>query len=80
MIKTHIYLTEEEHSALGKLSVRNGKKQSELIRQAVDEFLAGFDLERRQAVIDCVAGMWKDRTDLPDFAQIRQSLDRGISS
>ena len=31
---------------------------------------------RRQAALDAAAGMWKDRTDLPDFAALRRDWDR----
>jgi lipase chaperone LimK len=30
----------------------------------------------RQAALDAVVGMWKDRTDLPDFAALRRDWDR----
>ncbi|MCK5058476.1 MAG: ribbon-helix-helix protein, CopG family, partial [Candidatus Aminicenantes bacterium] len=35
MIRTQIYLTEEEKSALSSLSTQSGKSLSELIREAV---------------------------------------------
>lgn len=77
MVRTQIYLTETERLALSRLSASSGKKQSELIRQAVDDFIAQFQHEHRQAVLDRVAGIWKHRRDLPDFAHLRRSWDRG---
>lgn len=76
MIRTQIYLTERERSSLLALAKASGKKQSELIREAVDRLIAQFDQGRRQAVMDTVAGMWKDRRDLPDFRAARRSWDR----
>lgn len=32
--------------------------------------------QRRQEALDRAAGMWKDRTDLPDFRSLRASWDR----
>ena len=54
-----------------------GRKQSEVIREAVDRFL---DLARgngRKAILDKAAGMWRDRRALPDFEAARRSWDRG---
>ncbi len=77
MVRTQVYLTEEEQAALGVLSAATGKAKSELIRQAVDNMLAQTGKVRRDAVLDQVAGLWKDRDDLPDFAVVRKHWDRG---
>lgn len=77
MVRTQIYLTEDERAALGALSATTGKPQSELIREAVDEFIGRFSKTRRESVLDRAAGMWKDRTDLPDFNAVRRQWDRG---
>lgn len=77
MVRTQIYLTEEEREGLDSMARATGKKQSELIREAVDRFLDLNKGARREAVIKDAAGMWKDRTDLPDFRAERRSWDRG---
>jgi hypothetical protein len=77
MIRTQIYLTEEERSALNALSIQMGKKQSELIREAVDNLIAKYSQSRRQKILDRIAGIWKDRDDLPDFEKLRKDWDRG---
>ena len=79
MVRTQIYLTQEEKAALTVLSRTTGKKQSELIRQAVDSLIAQSSRNRRKLVLDRAAGIWKGRRDLPDFAAVRRSLDRGLS-
>ena len=76
MIRTQIYLTEQERTGLVALAQVSGKKQSELIREAVDRFLAQFEEIRLQEALESAAGMWKDRDDLPDFNTARRSLDR----
>jgi len=78
MVRTQIYLTQEEKVALAVLSRKTGKKQSELIRQAVDSLIALSSRSRRQHALDRAAGMWKGRNDLPDFAAVRRGLDRGL--
>ena len=76
MVRTQIYLTVEEMSALKALSNRTGKKQSELIREAVDEFLVKQSQAGRHKVLNDVAGIWRDREDLPDFNELRKEWDR----
>jgi len=79
MVRTQIYLTEAERSALNSISNRLGKKQSELIREAVDDLIARYSESRRQEVLDRAAGMWKDRDDLPDFQELRKGWDRSFA-
>jgi hypothetical protein len=76
MLRTQVYLTEEERAGLDAVSEATGKGQSELIREAVDRFLAQCHGQVRDKVIGAAAGMWKDRDDLPDFKATRRSLDR----
>ena len=76
MLRTQIYLTENERSSLIELAAASGKSQSELIREAVDRLTAQFGKTRRREVIDNAAGMWKHRKDIPDFREIRQLWDR----
>lgn len=76
MKRTQIYLTEEEQLALDKLSEQKDTSKSALIREAVDEYLVKHSEEHRKEILERVAGMWKDRDDLPDFEEIRKEGDR----
>jgi len=76
MIRTQVYLTEQERNGLLALAETSGKRQSELIREAIDRLLAHFEKARVQTALQNAAGMWKDRDDLPDFEATRRSLDR----
>ena len=77
MVRTQVYLTERERKGLNNVSKVTGKKQSELIREAVDRFLALAEGDQREAVLREAAGMWRQRRDLPGFASERRSWDRG---
>jgi hypothetical protein len=76
MIRTQIYLTDRQRSELAAISNTLGKKQSELIREAVDRLIDQEGHSRREIVLREAAGIWKDRTDLPEFKAIRAEWDR----
>ncbi|MFN8496905.1 MAG: CopG family transcriptional regulator [Anaerolineae bacterium] len=76
MITTSISLTEEEETALRVMAEESGKTPDELVREVVEQFLAEHKLEYRRALRRQAAGMWRDRTDLPDFASLRREFDR----
>jgi hypothetical protein len=76
MLRTQIYLTEEEKAALRLMAQQTGKKQSELIRRAIDDFIDRFQPRERLALMEQARGMWQERDDLPDFQALRRELDR----
>ena len=76
MIRSQIYLTEEEREALARLAGETGRAQSELIREAIDDFLARQEPEDRLARMRRARGLWRDRDDLPDFGALRMEWDR----
>jgi hypothetical protein len=76
MIRTQIYLTEHQRNELATIAKSFGKKQSELIREAIDRLIEQTGKNRRKMVLREAAGIWKDRTDLPDFKSIRAEWDR----
>ena len=76
MVRTQIYLTERQRDELAAMAKTAGKKQSELIREAVDRLIDQASRSRRDAVLREAAGIWKDRTDLPDFKATRAEWDR----
>ncbi len=76
MVRTQIYLTERQRDELAAIAKIAGKKQSELIREAVDRFIDQSGRSRRESVLRAAAGVWKDRMDLPDFKATRVEWDR----
>jgi len=69
LCRTQIYLTQVQQQRLANASRRTGGSKSELIRQAVDQFLDGqsvgganVKVQRLQAI----KGLWSDRADMAD--------------
>ncbi len=77
MVRTQVYLTSEERTALRTISRDLGKNQSELVRTAIDELIAKYSSRRREEVLARLSGIWRDRDDLPDFSALRKERDRG---
>lgn len=77
MVRTQIYLTDRQRTELEIISKTLGKKQSELIREAVDRLIDQTGRTRRESILREAAGIWKDRVDLPDYSAIRSEWDRG---
>lgn len=78
MIRSQIYLTEVEQKGLRALIRDTGKSQSELIRNAIDQFITQQQRHKHDklAALQAAKGLWKDRDDLPDFSKLRQEFDR----
>ena len=64
MLRTQVYLTDEQDRDLKQLAAATGKKRSELIRKAVDGYLAERKPEDWKQALEAVRGMWVNREDL----------------
>lgn len=76
MIRTQVYLTRRQRDQLAAIASYGKKRQSELIREAIDRFIEQHGLDRRQAVLREAAGIWQDRSDLPPLRVVRNSWNR----
>ena len=56
MVRTQIYLTEQEQSALRTISDNTGRSQSELIRIAVDRLIEETQSTDRGEILGAAAG------------------------
>lgn len=80
MFRTQIYLTQFEREKLNLLARELGKKQSALIREAIDQFIENkiIEKQRKKSALHDIAGLWANRDDLPDFYELRNELNREI--
>ena len=76
MAETEIILTEHERNALQEISERTGKTESQLIRDAVDRFIALSKNEDRLILMQKARGIWKDRQDLSSVEDLRREWNR----
>jgi hypothetical protein len=74
--RNQVYLSDEEMRALRSIARRLGTTQSDVIRIAVDRFIALEEAEDRAALLHSGRALWKKRRDLPDFTGLRQEVDR----
>ena len=76
MIRTQIYLTDKQRAELSVIARNLGKKQSEIIREAIDRLIDQAGQNRKESALKEAAGIWKNRKDLPDFRALRSEWDR----
>ena len=78
MVRTQIYLTQEEQTKLRSLSRRSGQNQSALIREALDDFLARVSVTPGITRMQKCRGMWRDRDD-SEFRVVRSEVERRLA-
>jgi Arc/MetJ-type ribon-helix-helix transcriptional regulator len=67
MVRTQVYLTEEQERGLKQLAASSGRKQSELIREAIEGYLTERRSKDWKAALEACFGMWADRNDVADL-------------
>jgi predicted DNA-binding protein len=67
MVRTQVYLTEAHKQGLERLAASTGRKQSQLIREALDGYLDHEQPKDWKQALEEVRGMWADRDDLDDL-------------
>ena len=60
------------------LGLRDNRATSDIdgLIEAIDRFIDQKSRGRRQAILREAAGVWRDRTDLPDVDALRRGWDR----
>jgi predicted DNA-binding protein len=87
MVRTQVYLTGKQKQELERLAASTGRRQSDMIREAIDGYLAQHEPKDWREALESVCGMWADRDDLDQLygelrAEVEDRLDRlaGICS
>lgn len=79
MERTQIYLTQEQRKSIEIIAGQRGQTMSEIIREALDRYIAVFEDRDRLELMHQAAGIWADRDDLPEFfEELRQEWERNI--
>jgi len=71
MVRTQIYLTDKQRDALVAIAKDSGKKQSVVIREAIERLIERAGDDRKESILRKAAGIWENRADLPDFRTLR---------
>jgi hypothetical protein len=76
MAITALNLTAQEQTALETLAQRTGRTPDELVHDAVKQLIVQLQFKDRVSLLRQAHGIWKDRTDLPSFADLRGEWER----
>ena len=78
MIRSQIYLTEDERNSLKSISKETGRTQSDLIREAVNSLIKKITKKNNSEKRQEAFGIWKDRNDYPDIRELRNEFNRSF--
>ena len=76
MKRTQIYISEKMKEELDTLSRQRGMSKSEIIREAVTEYISRQSETEKKEKLKAGAGMWKEKKDFPDLSKLRNEFDR----
>ncbi|MBK8509589.1 MAG: CopG family transcriptional regulator [Candidatus Competibacteraceae bacterium] len=76
MTTAQVILSESESQAIQALSQSRGKTQEEILHEAIEQFLTQHQVESRLAALRQARGIWQERQDLLDFAELRDEWNR----
>ena len=77
MVRTPISLTERRRDEPAAIARQRSKRQSEVIREAGDRFIEHWSRHGRERILSDAAGIWSDRSGVPDYEAIRAAWERG---
>ena len=71
MIRTQIYITEEEKNGIESVAISQGISQSKFIRLAIDDLLIKSITIDKSAILDEIAGIWSNKKEIPNIRDLR---------
>jgi hypothetical protein len=74
MKRTQIYLTSAEAQGVARIAANTGRKQSEVIREAIDQYLLRLGPQDRLSRLREARGIWSDREI--ELKDLREDFDR----
>ena len=75
MTRRQVYLTAAEFQGVARVAATTGRKQSEVIREAIDPYLQRLGPQDRLGRLRAGCGIWSDRDDI-DLRKMREEFDR----
>ncbi len=79
ILTMNIDLTESQYQTIQAVSDVNGLDQTELIHQAIIQWIEKQQVKNRRDRLRAARGLWKNRTDLPDFQKLRNEWNRELA-
>jgi hypothetical protein len=76
MIKTQVYITEQDGEQLSTIAKRTGRKKSEIVREAVHEYCEHHNSTGFQHSLDAAFGMLREAPVDPD--ELRRATREGF--
>ncbi|MDZ7755785.1 CopG family transcriptional regulator [Rhodohalobacter sp.] len=76
MKRTQIYISEKMKEELDALSQKRGISKSEIIREAVTEYISQHSEREKEMRLKTGAGLWKHKKDIPDLSKLRKEFER----
>lgn len=80
MTALHIHLSDTTRRALHQIAERTEKSESEIIDEALQQFIEHRSEPDRLTLLRQARGIWKDRDDLPDAGELRKEWNRAPDS
>jgi len=78
MIRSQVYLTENEKNSLKFIAKETGRTQSDLIREAIDSLIDSMGNKNANAARKKAFGLWRDDSDRPNIEELRNEFDRNF--
>lgn len=72
MSTIQITLNDQQAAALRSIAQRASKTETEIIVEAVEQFIAQHDQAERNAALQQAKGMWQNRTEPSDLRTLRE--------